>query len=271
MDKFTITNITNGYLGYILGLYLSGHLKLGSQYSVGIPNKRIFSVSDNEVIIFIRFDNDVKDDLKLMFADRHVVSYFFYFFFFVPFKNKDIICYKQKKKIQIPNVSVSPVLQPKFNITEHSHLKSSEAFITPKNGTVDKQIIKLLKDAHLDNKSSSFDPNAELTKISRSCIATYNTELSFSIDNPLERQAFKNASRITPTTSNHSQLQILDTERRNVFQSKRRYRPLNLKKHTDSKGNNMKVDTNEDKLSNDIVKKGIIRKRLNSVVCSLGR
>ncbi|POG64143.1 hypothetical protein GLOIN_2v1484103 [Rhizophagus irregularis DAOM 181602=DAOM 197198] len=195
--------------------------ELGSQYSVGIRNRRIFSVSDNEVIIFIRFDNDVKDDLKIMFADRHV-----------------------EKKIQIPRVPTSPVLQPKFNLAKYGHSKSSKASKTPKNGTIDKQIIKLLKDANLDHESSPFEPNTELTK---SCIAMYNTELSFSASNPLEKQTFKN-KRITSTTSNHShaKLQILDTERRNGFQSsKRRSKPLNLKKQTDSKGDSMKEEKAE--------------------------
>ncbi|CAB5193531.1 unnamed protein product [Rhizophagus irregularis] len=166
-----------------------------------------------------------------MFADRHV-----------------------EKKIQIPRVPTSPVLQPKFNLAKYGHSKSSEASKTPKNGTIDKQIIKLLKDANLDHESSPFEPNTELTK---SCIAMYNTELSFSASNPLEKQTFKN-KRITSTTSNHShaKLQILDTERRNGFQSsKRRSKPLNLKKQTDSKGDSMKEGTNEDKLSNDMVKK----------------
>ncbi|CAB4435950.1 unnamed protein product [Rhizophagus irregularis] len=171
-----------------------------------------------------RFDNDVKDDLKIMFADRHV-----------------------EKKIQIPRVPTSPVLQPKFNLAKYGHSKSSEASKTPKNGTIDKQIIKLLKDANLDHESSPFEPNTELTK---SCIAMYNTELSFSASNPLEKQTFKN-KRITSTTSNHShaKLQILDTERRNGFQSsKRRSKPLNLKKQTDSKGDSMieeKAETNQ--------------------------
>lgn len=148
----------------------------------------------------------------------------------------------------------SPVLQPKFNLAKHGHSKSSEASKTPKNGTIDKQIIKLLKDGNLNHESSPFDPNTELTK---NCIATYNTELSFSVGNPLEKQTFKD-KRMTPTTSNHShaKLQILDTESRNGFQSsKRRSKPLNLKKQTDSKGDSMNEGTNEDKLSNDTIKK----------------
>ncbi|RGB25421.1 hypothetical protein C1646_675593 [Rhizophagus diaphanus] len=195
--------------------------ELGSQYSVGIRNRRIFSVSDNEIIIFIRFDNDVKDDLKIMFADRRV-----------------------EKKIQIPRVPTSPVLQPKFNLAKHGHSKSSEASKTPKNEKIDKQSIKLLKDANLDHESSPFEPNTKLTK---SCIAKYNTELSFSVGNPLEKQTFKN-KRITSTTSNHShaKLQILDTERHNGFQSSKRLsKPLNLKKQTDSKGDNMKEEKAE--------------------------
>lgn len=145
---------------------------------------------------------------------------------------------------------VSPVSQLKSDIVEHGYSKSAEASKTPKNGTIDKQIIKLLKDANLDNKSSSFEPNTELTK---SQIATYNNELFSSVGTPLEKQTFKNI-RITPVTT-HTRLQILDTERRNGFQSlKRRSQPLNLKKLTYSKGDSM----NEDKLSNDIVKKGML-------------
>ncbi|GBB83647.1 hypothetical protein RclHR1_10350003 [Rhizophagus clarus] len=218
--------------GYVLRLYLSGHLKLGSQYSVGTRSKRIFSVSDNEIIVLIRFDNDVKDDLKIMFADRRV-----------------------EKKMQPSKVPISPVLQQKFDNVELNLSKSSGTLITPKNGTqIDKQIIKLLKDVNLDNKSLSFDPVTE-TKVPQNCIAAYNTGPSFSVGNPLEKQIFKN-SRITPTTPSHSytKLQIFDAECHNIFQSRRRSKSLNLKKQTDNKRDNIKEDN---KLSN-MVKKGML-------------
>ncbi|GES78048.1 synaptonemal complex protein 2 isoform X4 [Rhizophagus clarus] len=215
--------------GYVLRLYLSGHLKLGSQYSVGTRSKRIFSVSDNEIIVLIRFDNDVKDDLKIMFADRRV-----------------------EKKMQPSKVPISPVLQQKFDNVELNLSKSSGTLITPKNGTqIDKQIIKLLKDVNLDNKSLSFDPVTE-TKVPQNCIAAYNTGPSFSVGNPLEKQIFKN-SRITPTTPSHSytKLQIFDAECHNIFQSRRRSKSLNLKKQTDNKRDNIKEDN---KLSNMVKK-----------------
>ena len=145
-------------------------------------------------------------------------------------------------------------------LKQNTSSKSVEASRTPENETIDKQ-------NKVDLNKSLFDlTKTELTNVSQSCIATCNTELSFNIDNPSESLHFKN-KKITPSTSSsfnrsHSKLmQILDTEHRNVFQPpKQRSKPLNLsaskKQRTNSKEDNMKEIAKEDKLSNNMVKKG---------------
>lgn len=142
-------------------------------------------------------------------------------------------------------------------LKQNTSSKSVEATRTLENETIDTQ-------KNVDLNKSSFDlTKTELTNVSQNRIATCNTEPSFSIDNPSESLHFKNI-KITPSTSssfNRSHSKLMQIEHRSVFQPpKKRSKPLNLsaskKQRTKSKEDNMKEIAKEDKLSNNMVKKG---------------